>query len=86
MKKIKTEIMSKEINKRVCPVERAGSLDSYVRKLFQDPRKILKPYIHEGMTVLDLGCGPGVFSTEIAKMVKDSGKSLLPTYRMECLR
>lgn len=66
--------MSKEINKRVCPVERAGSLDSYVRKLFQDPRKILKPYIHEGMTVLDLGCGPGVFSTEIAKMVKDSGK------------
>jgi ubiquinone/menaquinone biosynthesis C-methylase UbiE len=26
------------------------------------------------MTVLDLGCGPGVFTTEIAKMVGDSGK------------
>jgi ubiquinone/menaquinone biosynthesis C-methylase UbiE len=26
------------------------------------------------MTVLDLGCGPGFFSVEIAKMVSDSGK------------
>lgn len=26
------------------------------------------------MTVLDLGCGPGYFSVEIAKMVSESGK------------
>ena len=26
------------------------------------------------MTVLDLGCGPGFFSVEIAKMLSDSGK------------
>jgi ubiquinone/menaquinone biosynthesis C-methylase UbiE len=66
--------MSNEKNKRICPVEYAVGLDNSVRRLLQNPRKILKPYIHEGMTVLDLGCGPGFFSIEIAKMLKDSGK------------
>lgn len=60
-------------DKRICPVERAGGLDNSVRKLLQKPQRILKPYIHEGMTVLDLGCGPGVFSIEIAKLLGDSG-------------
>jgi ubiquinone/menaquinone biosynthesis C-methylase UbiE len=66
--------MSNEKNKRICPVEYAGGLDNSFRRLFQNPRKILKPFIHDGMTVLDLGCGPGFFSVEIAKMLKDSGK------------
>ena len=66
--------MKKETDKRICPVERAGGLDNSVRKLLQNPRKILNPYIHEGMIVLDLGCGPGVFSIEIAKLIGDSGK------------
>ena len=29
------------------------------------PRKILRSYIKEGMTVLDLGCGPGFFSIHL---------------------
>jgi ubiquinone/menaquinone biosynthesis C-methylase UbiE len=66
--------MSKEKNKRICPVELAGSLDNSLRRLFQNPQKILKPYIIKGMTVLDLGCGPGFFSIEIAKMLTGSGK------------
>lgn len=55
-------------------MERAGGLENPLRKLFQNPQKILGPFISEGMTVLDLGCGPGFFSIEIAKMVGDSGK------------
>ena len=66
--------MDNERSKRVCPVEIAGGLDNFVRRLLQNPRKILKPYIGKGMTVLDFGCGPGFFSTEIAKMLFDSGK------------
>jgi ubiquinone/menaquinone biosynthesis C-methylase UbiE len=66
--------MSTELNKRVCPASLAGSLDNSARKILQNPRKILNPYITEGMTVLDLGCGPGYFSLEIAELVKDSGK------------
>lgn len=61
-------------DKRICPVERAGGLDNSLRKLLQNPQRILSPYIHEGMTVLDLGCGPGVFSIEIAKLLSESGK------------
>ena len=58
----------------VCPVERAGRLDSRFRRWLQNPRKILKPYIKEGMTVLDLGCGPGFFTMDIAQMVGKSGR------------
>jgi len=60
--------------KQIFPVERAKGLDNSFRKLLHNPQKILKPYIKEGMTVLDVGCGPGFFSVEIAKMLNDSGK------------
>ena len=58
---------------RVCPVERAGSLDNRVRRWIQNPQKILRHYIEEGMTVLDVGCGPGFFSIDMAQMVGNSG-------------
>jgi ubiquinone/menaquinone biosynthesis C-methylase UbiE len=59
---------------KVCSVESAGALDLRFRKLLQDPQKILKPYIKEGTTVLDVGCGPGFFTIEMAKMLGSSGK------------
>lgn len=59
---------------RVCPVERAGSLDNRIRRWLQDPQKILGPYIEEGMTVLDIGCGPGFFSIDMARLVGRSGR------------
>jgi ubiquinone/menaquinone biosynthesis C-methylase UbiE len=65
--------MANEKN-RVCPVTMAGSLDNRIRRWVQDPRKILGPYIKEGMTVLDAGCGPGFFSIELAQMVGKSGR------------
>jgi len=58
----------------ICPVERAGALDGSLRKLMHNPQKILKPYIKAGMTVLDVGCGPGFFSVEIAKLLNGEGK------------
>lgn len=61
-------------NNQVCPVEIAGGLDNAVRRFLQNPQKILKPYIRTGMTVLDMGCGPGFFTIEIAKMLNHSGK------------
>jgi len=66
--------MNTKANNRVCPVEKAGSLDNKIRKLIQNPNKILAPYIRNNMTVLDFGCGPGFFTIEIAKMLGQSGK------------
>ncbi len=58
---------------RVCPVELAGGLDNTIRRWLQNPRKILGPYLHQGMTALDIGCGPGFFTVEMAKLVGTSG-------------
>jgi ubiquinone/menaquinone biosynthesis C-methylase UbiE len=71
---IKKNAMEKDRNKRVCPAELAGGLDNRFRRLLQNPQKILKPYINKGMTVLDLGCGPGFFTIDIAQMLSGSGK------------
>ncbi len=65
--------MDKDRN-RVCPVELAGSLDSKIRRLLQNPVKILSPFVKENMRVLDIGCGPGFFSIELAKMIGIEGK------------
>jgi ubiquinone/menaquinone biosynthesis C-methylase UbiE len=59
---------------KVCSVEKSGLLDHKIRRIIQNPQKILKPYIKEGMTVLDIGCGVGFFTIEIAKMTGSSGK------------
>ena len=59
---------------RVCPVERAGSLDNIFRRWIQNPRKLLRPYITEGMTVMDYGCGPGFFTIDMAHMVGSAGR------------
>lgn len=59
---------------RVCPVEIAGILDHRIRSWLQNPQKILRPYIAKGMTVLDIGCGPGFFSIEMAELVGESGR------------
>lgn len=61
-------------NNRVCPVEKAKMLDSWFRKLFQNPKKILRKYIKKGMTVLDFGCGSGFHTIEIAKLLDSTGK------------
>jgi ubiquinone/menaquinone biosynthesis C-methylase UbiE len=59
---------------RVCPVELANSLDGKIRRWLQNPQKILSSFVREGMKVLDVGCGPGFFSVELAKMVGAGGK------------
>jgi ubiquinone/menaquinone biosynthesis C-methylase UbiE len=60
--------------KCVCPVEIAGGLDNRIRRWIQNPQKILGRYIEEGMIVLDIGCGPGFFSIDMAQMVGNSGR------------
>lgn len=63
-------------DKHVCPVERAGGLDNRFRRWLQNPRKILAPFVKEGMTVMDVGCGPGFFTLDVARMAGESGRAI----------
>ena len=65
--------MSSDHN-RVCPVHLAGSLDNRLRRLVQNPRRILSPYLKPGMTALDMGCGPGFFTLDMALLVGEQGR------------
>jgi ubiquinone/menaquinone biosynthesis C-methylase UbiE len=58
----------------VCPWWIGYVLVSPLRRLWQDPRKILAPYVKPGMVALDLGCGMGFFSLDMAAMVGAKGK------------
>lgn len=52
----------------------ATFLRSRIRRLFDSPETVINLLnVHEGMRIADIGCGPGVFSIEIAKKVGDSG-------------
>ena len=66
--------MNKKEQKHTCPTWGAIGLDNIFRKMLHNPQKILKPFIKDGMTVLDVGCGPGFFSLEMAKMLNGTGK------------
>lgn len=68
MTRVSAHLRNKMGNK-ICPVERAGMLESPLRKWMTKPAKIVKPYISEGMTALDLGCGTGVFALEMARQM-----------------
>jgi len=58
----------------VCPVWIGYLLASPIRRLFQNPEKILAPYIREGMTIFEVGCAMGFFSLPAARMVGLNGK------------
>ena len=59
--------------KHICPWWLAYSWDHRLRRLIHNPEKILKPYVSEGDTVDDVGCGMGFFSFALASIVGSSG-------------
>ena len=60
--------------KSVCPWWLGCFLTSPIRRLWQNPKEILRPFVTDGMTVLEPGCGMGFFTLELARLVGDQGK------------
>jgi ubiquinone/menaquinone biosynthesis C-methylase UbiE len=58
----------------VCPWWLGYTIDNALRRMIHDPEKMLAPYVREGMRVLDVGCGMGLFSIGMAKLVGPAGK------------
>lgn len=70
---------------RVCPWWIGYLLACPIRKLSQDPRKILAPYVREGMTVFEPGPGMGFFTMELARMVGPSGRVIVVDFQPKML-
>ncbi len=62
------------MSERVCPYWAGYFLANRLRKLLQNPYKILAPHVKSGMTVLDVGSAMGFFSLPLAEMVGPGGK------------
>lgn len=63
------------MSEHICPWWLGYLLASPLRKwMGQDPMKILRPYVREGMTVLEPGPGMGFFTLPLAQLVAPSGR------------
>jgi len=62
------------MDKHICPWYLGYVLASPLRWLYQNPKKILSPYLKQGMKVLEVGPGMGFFSLPIAKFVDKTGR------------
>jgi SAM-dependent methyltransferase len=58
----------------VCPWWAGYFLASPLRRLLLDPNRLLSPYVHAGMTVLEPGPGMGFFTLELARLVGPTGR------------
>ena len=72
-------------NSHVCPHKFAFMFDNWVRRLFQNPGKILNGYINPGDIAMDVGCGPGFFTIDMAKMVGPDGRVIAVDLQPEML-
>jgi 2-polyprenyl-3-methyl-5-hydroxy-6-metoxy-1,4-benzoquinol methylase len=58
----------------VCPWWVGYLITSPLRKLGENPDKILTPLVTPGMTAVDIGCGMGFFGLPLARLVGNSGR------------
>jgi ubiquinone/menaquinone biosynthesis C-methylase UbiE len=58
----------------VCPWYLGYFLVSPVRRLLENPERLLQPFVRPGMTVLEPGCGMGFFSVPLARLVGPDGR------------
>jgi ubiquinone/menaquinone biosynthesis C-methylase UbiE len=62
------------VKRNVCPWWVGYFLVSPIRRLWQDPVRILSPHAHPGMIALEPGPGMGFFTLELARLVGPSGR------------
>ena len=73
-------------HEHVCPWWCCFTFDNFLRKLFHNSEEILRPYVVEGNTILDIGPGMGYFSIPLARLVGEKGKVIAADVQPEMLR
>jgi 2-polyprenyl-3-methyl-5-hydroxy-6-metoxy-1,4-benzoquinol methylase len=73
-------------HEHVCPWWCCFTFDNFLRKLLHNPEQILRPYVTEGNSVLDIGPGMGYFSIPLARMVGQKGRVTAADIQPEMLK
>jgi ubiquinone/menaquinone biosynthesis C-methylase UbiE len=60
----------------VCPWWGGYFLDNRLRRLIHPPERILGTYLRPSMAAMDFGCGMGMFSVGMARLVGETGRVL----------
>ncbi len=69
-----SDSQKKHHHHKVFSAERAGHLDSRLRRFLYHPDRLAERFVKPGNRVLDFGCGPGFFTREFAKRVGENGQ------------
>jgi len=78
--------MANDRHHQVCPVWVGYLLASPIRAFFQNPQRILAPYVTLGMSVLEVGPAMGFFTLPLAKLVGPSGRVICVEIQEQMLR
>ncbi len=69
----------------VCPWQHVKYFDNFIRPLLHKASKLFGPYVGQGMTVLDIGCGRGFASLGLARLVGAGGTVIAADVQPEML-
>lgn len=72
--------------RHVCPSWVCFTFDNPLRKIFQDPGKIVSPYIRTGATVVDIGPGKGYFTIPMCQLVGGEGRVIAVDIQEQMLK
>ncbi|RPJ62697.1 MAG: class I SAM-dependent methyltransferase, partial [Dehalococcoidia bacterium] len=68
-----------------CPWWFCFTFDNPVRRMLQNPQKVLQGMVQDGQVAYDIGCGMGYFSLTMARMVGKEGKVICVDLQKEML-
>ena len=69
----------------LCPAWLSFALTNVFRRAVHDPARLLRPFVSEGDTVVDVGCGPGFFIIPMARLVGPRGRVVAVDIQPEML-
>ena len=69
----------------VCPWWGGYFIDNRLRRWIHNPRRILAPFVKPEMTVMDFGCGMGMFSIAMAQLVGPKGQVIAADLQQKML-
>ena len=79
------ETFTSKSGSHTCPWWLIFTFDNPLRRFVHDPQQIVRPYVKQGDTVLDVGCGMGFFTLGLAELVGRDGRVIAADLQAQML-